>query len=425
MSQSPSSVRARAACTSRSRCCAKASRHHARRRPSGCGAGRPTSTLTGLKDSLADPGAYFLGTRYEGVLLPDATEEYYGIPPSKQYVFDPARFRHATPGFAPLFSFARGGLAEAWTGGCYPFNIDELADFPFSHRISRLTTTRWRAGSASLAPTTIWPGSCRSTITCCRPSLDRHSEKLLRPYERARDRLNRRGAYLGRTRVATLSRALGSREACDYLGRCLWGCPRNALYTPSQTLRECQTYSDSSTSLASRWTVSPSVPATACVPSMFALWTAGPRRSLLSIVWRWRRERCRRPESFSTSVLRDTGHRVRLHGLMDNRQVLVAVREPGDDRRAVLRRDLSVPPAGHGHRVGDSARLCARADHDAEDRTAPPDNPAPAVRSRHVHVRIRAVHAALGLVNVNFRDTRREEITSSCPTKRRPSQDPL
>src|SRR6185295_12750792 len=71
--------------------------------------------------------------------------------------------------------------------------------------------------------------------------LDQHSEKLLDRYARVRDRLNGDGAYLGRTRVATLSTALGSRQACDYLGRCLWGCPRNALYTPSQTLRECQT----------------------------------------------------------------------------------------------------------------------------------------------------------------------------------------
>ena len=95
----------------------------------------PESSLTGLKDTLADPSAYFLGTRYEGVLLPGADGEYYGIPPSKQYVFEqPAGFGHASTGFAPLFSFARGGLAEAWTGGCYPLNAEEIADFPFTHR---------------------------------------------------------------------------------------------------------------------------------------------------------------------------------------------------------------------------------------------------------------------------------------------------
>ena len=38
--------------------------------------------------------------------------------------------------------------------------------------------------------------------------MDRHSEKLQRAYDRVRARLNRTGAYLGRTRVATLSRPL-------------------------------------------------------------------------------------------------------------------------------------------------------------------------------------------------------------------------
>ncbi|MEP7327376.1 MAG: GMC oxidoreductase, partial [Gemmatimonadota bacterium] len=46
------------------------------------------------------------------------------------------------------------------------------------------------------------------------------------------------GFYLGRSRVAVLSQPLGDRKACDYLGRCLWGCPRDSLYTPSATLRE-------------------------------------------------------------------------------------------------------------------------------------------------------------------------------------------
>ena len=156
----------------------------------------PESSLTGLKDTLADPALISSGHGYEGVLLPDADGEYYGIPPSKQYVFDqPAGFGHASTGFAPLFSFARGGLAEAWTGGCYPLNADEIADFPvFSYATSRLTTTRWRAGSASPAPTTIWRRFLPVHDHLLPPlALDRHSEKLLQAYERARDRLNRGG----------------------------------------------------------------------------------------------------------------------------------------------------------------------------------------------------------------------------------------
>ncbi len=92
----------------------------------------PEATLNGLKARLPDPAAYFLGERFEGVLLPEDPAEYYGIPPSKGHVFRPLDgFDFEARGFAPLFSFARGGLAEVWTGGCYPFHDDDLRDFPF------------------------------------------------------------------------------------------------------------------------------------------------------------------------------------------------------------------------------------------------------------------------------------------------------
>src|SRR5262249_33671616 len=94
----------------------------------------PEASLNGLKHGLGDPSDYFLGPRYEGVLLPGVNDEYYGIPPSKEFVFgQPPGFRHSSTGFSPLFSFARGGLAEVWTGGCYPFTAGEMSDFPFAH----------------------------------------------------------------------------------------------------------------------------------------------------------------------------------------------------------------------------------------------------------------------------------------------------
>ena len=76
-----------------------------------------------MKSKLSDPAGYFLGEKFEGVVYPDFQAEYYGFPPSKSYVFsgvDGMKVR--AQGFAPLSSFAKGGLAEAWTGGVYPLN---------------------------------------------------------------------------------------------------------------------------------------------------------------------------------------------------------------------------------------------------------------------------------------------------------------
>jgi hypothetical protein len=94
----------------------------------------PDARFDELKDDLDDPARYFLGADFAGVVLPDREQEYYGIPPSKQYVFEnPDTFAGLTDGFEPLFSFARGGLAQAWTAGCYPFNDAELGAFPFGY----------------------------------------------------------------------------------------------------------------------------------------------------------------------------------------------------------------------------------------------------------------------------------------------------
>src|SRR5262245_15085028 len=88
---------------------------------------QPGVSFSDLKTVLEDPGQYFLGQNFEAVVYPDSAAEYYGFPPNKTYVFAKARDAALqTQGFAPLLSFAQGGLAQAWTGGVYPFNDAEL-----------------------------------------------------------------------------------------------------------------------------------------------------------------------------------------------------------------------------------------------------------------------------------------------------------
>lgn len=203
----------------------------------------PQQDWAGLKVRLEDPAAYFLGKNYEALILPGNDAEYYGFPPHKQYIFrEPEWFRHRESGFAPLFSFAAGGLAEAWTGGCYPFGEEELAAFPFGYRelepyysmvAKRIGVTGVVDDLARFFP--VHEGLMEPL------ELDAHSRLLLESYAARRSELNERlRCYVGRSRLAVLSQDRGERKRCDYLGRCLWGCPREALYTPSLTLRECR-----------------------------------------------------------------------------------------------------------------------------------------------------------------------------------------
>jgi choline dehydrogenase-like flavoprotein len=381
----------------------------------------PDTDFTGLKEQLEDPVDYFLGANFQGVVTPGHDKEYYGFPPSKEYVFQaPPGFGFQARGFAPLFSFARGGLAEAWTAGCYPFSDDDLRDFPFNHAglaphygevARRIGVTGVRDDLAWFLP--VHDGLLEPL------ELDPHSAELMAGYERRRTYFQERlGCYMGRTRVATLSRPMDGRQPCSYLGRCLWGCPRESLYTPAMTLRDCRSHP--------RFTYLPGlevrhfrVDGARQVTSVVAVPVGGGPASELPV------ERLvlgagtlQSAAIVLRSVHASTGEVLRLPGLMDNRQVLVPfvnLRRVGRGYRADryqyhliglgLRSD---DPRTHIH--GQLTTLKTALMH-------------PIIQQLPFDVRTsltiaRAAHGALGVVNLNFHDTRRAENIVSLTEER-------
>jgi choline dehydrogenase-like flavoprotein len=371
----------------------------------------PQANFTALKEQLSDPSAYFLGPNYDGVLLPDAKGEYYGVPPGKNYIFETAHdFSHSARGFSPLFSFARGGLAEAWTGGCYPLNDAELSDFPFGYEQMgpHYSEVARRIGVSGEADDLARFMPVHDNLL---PPLrlDPHSKGLMKLYTGKRDRLNRNGAYIGRTRVATLSQSMGSRQACGYLGRCLWGCPVNALYTPSQTLAECLSYPDFE-----------------YFPGMhvdyFKLGPGGRIRSIVTRPINGGTEQEFDVEQLvlaagtllSTkivllSIRKATGQCVQLRGLMDNRQILV----PFVNLR-MLGQPFS-PDNYQYHLLGIGIETGAPRDYvHGQITTLKTALLHPIIQNLPLDLRTstfitRSMRTALGVINVNFRDTRREE----------------
>jgi choline dehydrogenase-like flavoprotein len=286
----------------------------------------PTLTFNQLKSDLPDPADYFLGDDYYGVLYPGAKGEYYGFPPSKRFVFEqPDAWNVRSHGFQPLASFARGGLAETWTGGCYPLNQHELADFgiPFDDMRRYYAEVAHEIGVVGVrddlerffpAHDHLLPGL----------RLDEHSRRLVERYERVRHRLNAdHRAFVGRSRVATLSVDKDDRKACSYSGRCLWGCPSRSLYTPSITLEKCRQH-----------------PRFTYVPGMFVTHFEYDARNRVTAVVarpidgghpeRFPADRLvlaagtlSSSRIFMESIRRASGQTVKLTGLMDNRQVLL------------------------------------------------------------------------------------------------------
>ncbi len=374
---------------------------------------RPDASFRALKAELDDPVDYFLGDRYQGVVLPGDAAEYYGFPPNKSYVFEGVDGFDLRPqGFAPLTSFAQGGLAEAWTGGVFPFDDDELAAFPFSF--------------ADLAP---YYDLVAARIGICgeeddlapryplhrhllKPlDLDEHSRVLLESYAAQRRALNARGFTLGRSRVAALSADRGERKACDYSGRCLTGCPTGSLYVPSLTLHRCREL-PGFTYLPGRFVRHFTAQANGRVTHVLAtnLETGEPEeyevdRLVLGA------GTLASSKIFLDSLYRARGEIVRLRGLMDNRQVLMPfanlrmIRRPYDpDSYQYHQLAIALVDEDPRHYVhGLVTTLTTASIH-------------PIVQNLPVDFRtglyvFRNLHAALGLVNVNFPDTRRDDNT--------------
>ena len=371
-----------------------------------------TDSFAQLKQTLADPVTYFLGERFESVRYPEDRREYYGFPPSKTHIFAPlARFRIRASGFDPLSSFAEGGLAGAWTGGVYPFNDDELTDFPLAYRelapyYSLVARRIGISGEADdLARFMPVHEALMEPLT-----LDEHADLLLRAYRTRLELLNRTlGCYLGRSRIATLSRDLDDRKQCGYLGRCLWGCPTASLYTPSITLRQCMGF-ETFRYISGRYVTHFKFDAMRRVTSVVAESVETDTSEELAL------DRLvlaagtlSSGRIFMDSIFRRTGEVIALPGLMDNRQVMMPFvncdmlgRPHNPDTYQYHQLCLGLEDTSPKEYVhGQITTLKTALIHPIVEGV-----PCDLATSLYL---FRQLHGALGLLNVNFHDTRRPD----------------
>lgn len=289
----------------------------------------PDEDFLGLKSRAQDPAGYFLGPEFAAISLPAPKpghdKEYYGLPPSKDYVFSrPKQFSMLEDGLTPLVSFAAGGLAESWTGGSYPLNDHELREFPFGYETlaPHYAEVAARIGIAGGEDdlSSYFP---RHDHLMPMLALDESGARLLAAYERRSQRLSTKyKARLGRSRQAVLSHALGQRQPCTRCGRCLWGCPNGAFYTPSLTLRDCLAYSNFQyvpNAFASHLQLAPS--GSIEFLASYDL-DSGAETRLISDAYVLACGTLSTSNLVLRSVYKSRNEVIRLTGLMDNRQVL-------------------------------------------------------------------------------------------------------
>ena len=288
-----------------------------------------------------------------------------------------------------------------------------LKDFPFSYETSNPVTTK--------LPKRIGIAGTEDDLSRFMPihdnllsplKLDEHSALLLSEYERHKLFLNSElGCYVGRSRVAALTQDMDGRQKCSYLGRCLWGCPSEAFYTPSLTLNQCKNfpnfrYLTGAVCEPFQAQFKPSNSARCCqLPCTRTPGRIFPVDKLVSS----REDRYRLRRIFLQSIFEGTREIVKLQGLMDNRQVLmpfVNLKMIGKryDPETYQYHQIAMgitgdEPQGYIHALITTLKTALI--HPIIQ-NIPLDLPTATYLFRNLH-------AALGLVNVNFHDTRRED----------------
>lgn len=379
----------------------------------------PEASFDDLKRRLRDPAAWLLGARFEGVTLPGGSGEYYGLPPSKSFVLAPAP-GHAVreSGFASLASFARGGLAEAWTGGVYPFTDAELADFPFGFAELKpcYEEVARRIGVSGavddLEPFFPGHGEIMEPLR-----LDAHSARLLARYGERRAQLNARGCYAGRSRLAVLTHEHAGRGPCTYLGRCLWGCPHDALYTPSVTLARLMAapgfeYAPGSFVSHLTWDTARRV------NGVVVRGADGSETTIRTATVALAGGALSSARIMLESVRRATGEVLVLPGLMDNQQILLPFVNLGmigraSDPRSYQYHQLCMEFAGQDPRYALHAQLTTLKTGVAH----PVIQSLPLDFAAAMRV-FRLLRSTLGVANVNLHDTRRADCTATLEVPR-------
>ena len=371
----------------------------------------PETPFAALKEEMEDSVPFFLGEQFQSVVPPHNASEIYGFPPGKDYVFrSPAPLPTLCDGFEPLFSYARGGLAQAWTGGSYPYTEEDLALFPFGLDALKphYETVAERIGLIGLHDD-LSP-FITDLDTYIEPlRLDPHSRKLQERYEKKKQRINRKGAYLGRSRIAVLSCARKGRGACDYSGRCIWGCPHDALYVPEITLRSLLDH-PAFTYLPQRLVRHFSADGSGRVQGLTCTCLDNGQREDIPLNHLILAAGTLSSARILLESLALRGERnLTLNGLMDNRQILVPFVSPGLIGKPYPAESYQYHQLAMGL-TGDTPEAYVH----GQITTLKTALLQPVIQTMPVPFRsaiyvARNLHAAMGVVNLNFSDTRRPD----------------
>lgn len=137
-------------------------------------------------------------------------------------------------------SLSMGGLANAWGAGSFRYTSAELAQTPISYEDLRTHYDRVAelvgisgTNNDDLAPFFQTEPNIQDPV-----NLSKISTQLYTNYNKKKQILNNEGIYVGRARLAAITKKINNRTPVEYLNTEFWDSSNDAIYTPRWTLQQ-------------------------------------------------------------------------------------------------------------------------------------------------------------------------------------------
>lgn len=183
---------------------------------------------------------YFLGDSFEGVPFGNVRVGAQLTPPRRHIRHDVERLTPMeTSTFAGMESLALGGLGAGWGAVAVQFDDHDLVDYPigFKDLAPHYAAVSARVGISGARDDLLpFYGDCASLQPPL--ELDSNGEAILARYAKRRSELNRKGVFLGRARLAALTRDLGVRRAQRYHDMDFYADREKSVFRPAFAVEE-------------------------------------------------------------------------------------------------------------------------------------------------------------------------------------------
>lgn len=131
-------------------------------------------------------------------------------------------------------SKALGGLSNAWGCGVAKLSCEEFSSYPFQYHeiLDSYAAVSKRIGISGAINDDLSNYYLLDQFSQSPIDLGLMQKKIYDKYILNKQKINKDGMRIGRSRVAAISQYLSeSRLACNSCGNCLWGCSRGSLYS--------------------------------------------------------------------------------------------------------------------------------------------------------------------------------------------------